>query len=210
MKKAANSLPSQEGVMKRAIGLAAVALAVTLSASVALAYDGDDAYRGYSSDARQYGYQNGYNDGIKQGRHEGRERDANDFHTPDWRKATRGYQRWMGSQDAYARAYQDGYSNGFRAGYDETAVDYRGSRNYGWHGPYQTVSASGYQVGFDDGSLVARQDLNSGKPYNSNPRGRYEDCDRGYRREYGSKDRYRSEYANGYRAGYERIFGHRR
>jgi hypothetical protein len=197
--------------MGRTIRIAAIALAMTVLASgAALAYDGDDGYRqGYPAQAQQYGYQNGYNDGVKQGRHEGRERDPYDFHTPDWRKATRGYQRWMGSPDSYQRAYQDGYSNGFRAGYDETAGNFRrdgGPAYDSWHGSYEAVSVNGYRFGRNDGALVARQDLRAGKPYNPNPRGQYDDCDRGYRREYGSKDRYRADYANGYRSGYEQTF----
>ncbi len=62
---------------------------------------------------------------------------------------------------------------------------------------------------------MAREDIAKGKPYNPNPRGRYDDEDHGYRREYGrreygDKNAYKAQYANGYRAGYESVFGHRR
>ena len=54
-----------------------------------------------------------------------------------------------------------------------------------------------HEIGFRDGALVAREDIREGKPYNPNPRGRYEDRARDYR----------GQYASGYRAGYESTRG---
>lgn len=60
--------------------------------------------------------------------------------------------------------------------------------------------------GFEDGSLVGRQDLFHGKAFQPFPRGKYAHEDRGYHREYGDKFAYEQEYANAYRAGYMRAF----
>ncbi len=211
--------------MWRTMRIAAYTLAVTLVLSgFVLARDDDDDngyYRqGNPAQARQYGYQNGYRDGMSQGRHEGQEHDPYDYQTPDWRQATRGFQNWMGPVNWYQRGYQDGYSNGFRYGFQSVS---RGSgdndgddRSYGnWRrsgydpnwGAYG--GNAGYQFGYQDGSQVAREDIQKGKPYNPNPRGKYDDCDRGYRREFGSKDQYKAQYANGYRAGYQSVMGNR-
>lgn len=212
--------------MRRVIRMAAYALAVTLVfGSLAWGRDDDDDgyyYRqGNPAQARQYGYQNGYRDGVNQGRHEGRENDPYDFHTPDWRQATRGYQQWMGPVNGYQRGYQEGYGNGFRYGVQSVSGRWRDGdgdrddRPYGgWHNgydPYRVGYGRGtaYQFGYQDGSSVAREDIEKRKPFNPNPRGRYDDRDHGYRREYGSKDQYRAEYSNGYRAGYESVMGNR-
>ncbi len=63
-----------------------------------------------------------------------------------------------------------------------------------------------HDIGFEDGSLVGRQDLFHGKAFQPFPRGKYAHEDRGYHREYGDKFVYEQEYANGYRAGYQRAF----
>jgi hypothetical protein len=194
--------------MKQTLKVVSCALFLTLVMSgIALArdHDDDDYYRGgSSSQARNYGYQNGYRDGASHGRHEGRERDPNDYHTPDWRQATRGYKNWMGPIGAYQRGYQDGYQNGFRDSYRDTAGWNDGWRGSGGrYGGGQYIDSSAYRSGYEDGSIAARSDLEKEKSYNSKPRGRYEDRDHGYRREYGSKDRYKDEYARGYRAGYD-------
>lgn len=116
--------------MWRTMRMAAYTLAVTLVMSgFALAQrdhdrDDDDGYyhrQGTTAQARQYGYQNGYRDGVQKGRHEGRERDPHDYQTPEWRHATRGYERWMGPVNLYQRGYQEGYSNGFRSGYQSVS-----------------------------------------------------------------------------------------
>jgi hypothetical protein len=69
---------------------------------------------------------------------------------------------------------------------------------------------SGFHVarefGFRDGSAVAREDMWRGKPFNPNPRGRYDDADHGYRREFGNKHEYREHYSEAYRAGYQNTF----
>lgn len=189
--------------MKRTVPMAAYALALSLILSgVALAHDDDDDYRqGNPAQARSHGYQNGYRDGARHGREEGREHDPNDYQTPDWREATRGYQPWMGPVTWYQRGYQEGYRNGFHEAYRGTAGSEDGDRD-DWHGAGWRQDDVAYRLGYEDGTMAARSDLERGKPYNRKPRGRYEDRDHGYRREYGDKKRYQAEYTDGYRAGY--------
>ena len=207
--------------MLRTMRMTAFALAMTLLLSgFALAYDDNDRYfygAGSGSQARQYGYQNGYRDGVNRGRHEGREHDRYDGREVDWRQSTRGYQSWMGPVNLYRSAYQDGYRNGFQEAYRSASRDngyyrdgsYRdGSYNPGWYrGGYGSREA--YDFGFQDGAAVAREDQYKRKPYNPEPRGKYDDRDHGYRREYGDKNAYRATYSEGYRAGYQRTMNHR-
>jgi hypothetical protein len=62
------------------------------------------------------------------------------------------------------------------------------------------------EFGFRDGAAVAREDMWRGKPFNPNPRGRYDDADHGYRREFGDKHEYRERYSAAYRAAYQSTF----
>ncbi|HVO79754.1 MAG TPA: hypothetical protein VMT28_03425 [Terriglobales bacterium] len=198
----------------------AVAVAVMLSGFALAQRDADDGYyspRGYAGSAQQYGYQNGYRDGYSKGQHEGRERDPNDYQTPDWRQATHGYLPWMGPVQVFQNGYRDGYRTGFLAGYrsvnarsrgdgDGDRDDIRPVYNSGY--PYGSWGRGNvaYNFGYQDGAGVAREDIAQNKPYNPNPRGKYDDEDHGYRSGYGSKDAYRAQYASGYRAGYQSAF----
>lgn len=206
--------------MSRQIRTTAWVLATMLMVSgLALAqrdYDDDGRYYrgGSQAQAQQYGYNSGYQDGIRRGREEGRENDPFDYQTPDWRQATRGYQGWMGPENWYQRGYQQGYRSGFESGYqsmNRRNRDNDGDRDDGyygssWHGGRDGYRNPAFNIGYQDGSTVARQDMESRKPFNPSPRGAYDDRDHGYSREYGDKDQYRSEYSNGYRSGYESTF----
>jgi hypothetical protein len=187
------------------LGAILFALTLVLSGLARAQWDSDDGYyrQGDRSMAQQYGDQNGYHEGIKHGRHEGRENDPEDFHIPDDGHASRGYRDWMGPIWVYQNAYREGYRAGFRAGYNRESRTWSNSDtadfpvvyggNYGgiWSGNQS------HEIGFRDGALVAREDIREGKPYNPNPRGRYEDRARDYR----------GQYASGYRAGYESTRG---
>ena len=217
--------------MWRSLRIAACTFTATLVLSgLALAqydYDGDrdrdrdrdnnnDRYeRADSGASQQYGYQNGYKDGVGKGRHEGREHDPNDYLTPDWHKASHGYQRWMGSQGAYQHAYREGYSRGFRDGYQEVAGGYNSQQRLrraedGWRTSYDEDGGNvANRFGYEDGAEAAREDIEHRKSYNASPRGRFGGRDDGYRREFGNKDRYKAEYTAGYRAGYDSVMSHR-
>ena len=103
--------------------------------------------------------------------------------------------------------YQNRYDDGFGAGYSEVSQNWYDGDDRRPHDDWRARDRDSiaYRMGYEDGSSVAREDAARWKPYNSQPRGRYDDRDRGYRREYGSKDQYKMEYTNGYRSGYESV-----
>jgi hypothetical protein len=207
-------------VHTRMAALVTAAVLTLGTCSFAQYYD-RGAYRGSGSQAQQYGYQSGYNDGVNKGRHEGRENDPYDYHTPDWRQATRGYQSWMGPLNVFQSGYQQGYAEGFRAGFASARPGWReGYQDYRRDGypdyrndyhpdSYRYDNNAGYSIGYQDGASVAREDVWKNKPFNPNPRGKYDDMDHGYRREFGDKHYYKSQYAAGYRTGYENSFRRR-
>jgi len=91
-----------------------------------------------------------------------------------------------------------------------TAQDYRyydrdGDRYYDRDG-YREGFRAARDFGFRDGAAVAREDMWRGKPFNPNPRGRYDDADHGYRREFGDKHEYREQYTQAYREAYQSNF----
>jgi hypothetical protein len=201
--------------MTRTVRTAALAVTFILGLSLAgmAQHDYDDGYYrgGDQNQARQYGYQNGYRDGVARGREEGLENDRFDYRTPDGRQSLRGYEGWMGPAGAFQRGYQEGYRLGLSSGYDAVSnrrgdhdhdADDRGYSGLWGYGDGR-FSSPAYNIGYQDGAQVAREDIQNGKRFNSTPRSRYDDRDHGYRREYGSKDRYKSIYTDGYRAGYE-------
>jgi hypothetical protein len=208
--------------MRRHLRMAALAVSIVVALStftMAQYYDRDDYYRGGSgAQARQYGYENGFRDGEKKGRHEGRENDPLDYRTPDWRHATHGYKSWMGPASHFQRGYQEGYRDGFRSGFASESRGwrgdghregfYRGGGGYGSHS-YGSYGRFAYDTGYQDGVTMAREDLHKNKPFNPNPRARFDDRDHGYRREYGDKNDYKAEYSNGYSAGYQATFDRR-
>src|ERR1700693_4673801 len=73
-----------------------------------------DRYGG-SMNAKEHGYQHGYRDGLRQGRYD-RSRDAtHGWDTEDYRRADRGYEKYMGERDDF----KEGYRSGYKAGYDD-------------------------------------------------------------------------------------------
>ena len=58
-----------------------------------------------------------------------------------------------------------------------------------------------WDLGYQDGSRVARQDFTDRKPYDPYPRGKYSHEDHGYRGEYGDRYAYMNQYARGLSAG---------
>ena len=205
----------QGDIMVRTARMAAFIFSLTLALSgLALAHDYDDYYRqGSPTQAQQYGYNNGVRDGQHGGQHEGRENDPNDYQTPDWRQATRGYKGWMGPVEFYQRGYQEGYREGFRSAFERAARpwgDRDGGRDaYYGRGGYEDGNRVAQQWGYQDGADAARNDLARGKHYNAKPRGKYDDRDRGYRREFGSKDTYKAEYTEAFHRGYDEVMNGR-
>ena len=202
-------------------GLKVTALVAVISlafGSLAWAHDDDDDDYYRRDAASQYGYQHGYRDGVRHANYDRGQGYRYNYKSEQWEDARDGYEHWMGSFGRYKRGYRQGYENGYRAGYSsgwrqssdvyrDDGYYNRSSRgDYGWGGGGNVA----YNNGWNDGSSVAQSDLGSGKNYNSNPRGRYDDADHGYRREFGDKHAYKSEYTAGYRAGYDSVFSQAR
>ena len=94
--------------------------------------------------------------------------------------------------------YDNGYYNqnyGYGYGY---------GNGYGYN--YRMLARVARDYGFRDGAQVAREDSWRGKPFNPNPRGRYDDADHGYRRRFGDKRQYRQVYSEAYRQGYQNAY----
>jgi hypothetical protein len=211
-----------EVTMRQSLRMAALAISMVVGLSTftfAQRYDWNDYDRGGNvAQSRQYGYDNGFRDGEKKGRHEGRENDPLDYGTPDWRQATHGYKSWMGPVSAFQSGYQQGYREGFRSGFASEQHEWRDRdrnrdgfyRDNSYYGSgYGSYSRVGYDTGYRDGVTQAREDLYKRKPFNPNPRGRFDDRDHGYRREYGEKSNYRAQYTDGYQVGYQATFDRR-
>jgi hypothetical protein len=199
--------------MRRQMRVAALAVSFVFAlGTFAVAQDYDDYGRGVAQ-ARQYGYDNGFRDGQRRGQHEGRENDPYDYHTPDWRQASHGYKNWMGPISAFQNGYQQGYAEGFRVGFNSVRPAYRGdgSRDDYYRGQhfYGSDNRIAYNTGYQDGAEIAREDMYNNKRFNPEPRGRFDDRDHGYRREYGDKNFYNSQYTEGYRAGYQATYDRR-
>jgi hypothetical protein len=98
-------------------------------------------------------------------------------------------------------------SVGVAAAQDYRYYDRDGYRyERGYRGGFREGMRAARQTGFQDGAQVAREDMWRGKPFNPNPRGRYDDADHGYRREYGDRHEYREHYSASYREGYQSTF----
>jgi hypothetical protein len=98
-----------------------------------------------------------------------------------------------------------GYATAQDWRYDRDDDRYYDRGDYGYDN-FQRGMHIAREIGWRDGQEVARGDLYSGKPFNPNPRGRFDDCDHGYRHEFGNKHEYRENYARAYHEGYERAF----
>ena len=98
-----------------------------------------------------------------------------------------------------------GYAAAQDGGYDRD-----GNRYYDNDGYRNGGIEAAHEFGFRDGQEAGRGDLWSAKPFNPNPRGRFDGEDHGYRREFGSKHDYRERYTEAYREGYERAYNNGR
>ena len=101
-----------------------------------------------------------------------------------------------------------GYAAAQNWGYDRD--DNRYYDNGGYPGNFDRGMHVARDFGFRDGQEAARGDLWAGKPFNPNPRGRFDDADHGYRRQFGSKHEYRQYYSDAYREGYGRTYNNGR
>ena len=136
--------------------------------------------------------------------------------------------RQGGYDNRYREDYRRGYDEGYRAGYAQySRYDGRNlpggpvydGRLPGRGGPPAWSNGRGagigrgrwatgrydpaFQTGAADGYEAGLKDAQSRRRFDPISEGRYRDGDRGYKREYGSKDLYKATYREGFRTGYE-------
>jgi hypothetical protein len=86
----------------------------------------------------------------------------------------------------------------YLAGNSAAQAQNRDDRYYG-NDIYRVAENNGYRDGVD----VGNKDSRAGKSFRPEKSERYENADRGYRRDYGNKDTYKQAYRDGFRRGYE-------
>ena len=169
--------------------------------------------------ARQQGYEQGYRDGFDHGRQDRSYNARYDFQSPEYRRADRGYDRYMGDRDEY----RDGYREGYRAGYGDAYYGregrfgriYGGDRDDafrrgdgdGGRDDYDIRRGNGYpdvayDIGYRDGLEAARSDWRKHKDYRPEKHDNYEDASHGYHDSYGPKNAYKERYRQGFLRGY--------
>ena len=123
----------------------------------------------------------------------------NDSRVYPYPRSNSGYYGYPSSGGYYGYPSTGGY-------YPNSPYYGGGGGGYGGYGNYGGRGNSGYNFGYQDGAMVARQDMAENKPYHPDVRGKYEDADHGYNSGMGDKQYYRAQYKNGYRAGYVAAF----
>ena len=178
---------------------------------------------GGSTDAREHGYQHGYRDGLRQGRADLTSNSAPNYETEDYRRADLGYEEAIGARPDFQRGYRDGYRDGYEDGYKNRPIR---SDIYGLNGNYDPdrivrheeddryyhdwgYTDVAFDTGYRDGLSAGRSDFSQKKDYKPEKHDSYEDGDHGYRKAYGSKDRYKEQYRKGFLRGYEDAFNRR-
>jgi hypothetical protein len=152
----------------------------------------------------------------------------------EYRDGDRGYDRSYGNRGQYKQDFRAGFDRGYSDGYSRYGRGGRAiprDRGYGYPGasrypdygrypdngrypdrypPYPSTSggygyySAAYDRGFSEGYEKGRDDGRDGRQFEVERHKCYREGDRGYRREYGSRDRYKVEYRDAFRQGYER------
>ena len=168
------------------------------------------------------GYNEGYQRGQSAGAEDARRGDRFEFTDEgDYRRGDQGYRSQYGNRDRYRDSFRSGYQDGYRTGYGGYGNGRYGDGQYGdgqygapgrggyppWSGrgrdnrydpAYQTGLNDGYEAGLDDGRDNRRFDPVSER--------RFRSADRGYEREYGSREVYKANYRDAFKIGYQRGF----
>ncbi len=201
---------------------------LAISVAIAPAVYADDVYpHGGPLDIRQHGYQHGYRDGFERGVQAHAQNMSGDFHTPEFERADRGFEGYMGDREIFRAGYRDGYSSGYRDGYDGNRgrfAEVYGSRNGDFDSDrdrardqadtvyaerrwnYHDVAGD---IGYRDGIAAGAKDARTGHSYRPEEHDSWKDGDHGYSGSYGSKSEYKQVYRSSYIAGYNAGFGRR-
>jgi flagellar biosynthesis/type III secretory pathway protein FliH len=179
-------------------------------------------------------FQEGYSRGTRAGQEDGRRGQSFNFSDEaDWRRADAGYRSQYGPVERYRAEFRRGYEQGYRSGYETYG---RGRGGYGsgrsdlppygrgrGRGPgdgygygYGYGNPRAFDMGYNDGYEAGLDDGRDRRRFDPIAEGRYRSGDRGYEREYGSRESYkiayREAFKQGYQTGYEdgRRYGTRR
>lgn len=193
----------------------ASALALVLPAAANAQRQGGGPPRAVPRAQESPAYRAGYERGVRGGEDDGRRNQRFDFESKsDWRGGDYGYRRDYGDRNRYRIDFRLGFEFGYREGYGR----YRGNGGQwrpGSGGPPPWANgrgrgAGGYQrtdlafrSGFTDGYEAGLKDARDRRRFDPIGEGRYRDGDRGYNRNYGSRDFYKIRYREGFREGYE-------
>jgi hypothetical protein len=171
----------------------------------------------------QAAYSTGYERGERAGDNDARRGDQFQFSDEaDYRNASRTRPRdnfEVRYREEFLRGFEAGYRNGYGYSYSDSP---RGNRSPGpppWsngrgNGPGTGRGRGGYgydaaaRYGYDDGYEAGVNDARSGRRFDPLSEIRYREGNRGYEREYGSREDYRDRYREAFKQGYEQ--GYRR
>jgi len=189
------------GGKMRSMRMAALAVAMTLM------FSGFALARDHDKDNNKHDHWDKHAD---RDRHHDRDRDQHHERWQDrdhdrdhdrWQREHRGWWRGDGDHDRDDGYYRGGtVYNRYPRGYPSGGYGYPGSTIYGRSGGDANIA---YNTGYSDGSYRAHEDIAENKPFNPNPRGSFGNRDHGYHSAYGDKNYYRSQYTDGYAAGYQ-------
>lgn len=183
----------------------------------------DEPVYGGSMDARDHGYQHGYRDGVRQGRADLNSNSSPNYDSENYRRGDLGYEDYMGPVEDFRRGYQAGFKDGYEDGYKNRPLR---SDVYGLTDSYDpdrrprtdqdpryyqrwSYADVAFDTGYRDGVSSGFKDFRDRKDYRPEKHDSYEDGDHGYRKSYGSKDRYKEQYRKGFLRGYEDAFNRR-
>lgn len=175
-----------------------IAMLATLATLTTAAEPAAAQSRSWNQDARV----EGYSDGVRAGRDDSQDGRRFEYQRHrDYRDADQGYDRRDGSREAYRRDYRAGFAAGYRNGYYASGTwrDGRGAPRRGDGLGAQVAAArgrdEGYRKGYEDGRDRDPRDVWR--------HGWYRDGDRGYKREYGSRELYERAYRAAFERGYD-------
>ncbi len=161
----------------------------------------------------QAAYSTGYERGERAGDSDARRGDEYRFaDESDYRNASRSRPRdnfEARYRDEFLRGFEAGYRNGYgysnngrRGGGPPPWANGRGNGGYGRGGNAQNDPA--VRNGFEDGFEAGANDARARRRFEPVTEIRYRNGDRGYEREYGTRENYRDRYRVAFRQGYER------
>ncbi len=182
-------------MLPRHLITAVVAVALTALPAVACAAQGPPI--GRPGPAARSVYADGYAAGQRAGLNDARRGEPYRYSDERvFRDARPG--PWRGD-NRYRAEFRRGFADGYRAGYTRAADDRYRSRR----GPAGRRFDLAARNGFDDGYAAGLDDGRDGRRFDPVSERRYRSGDHGYERGYGSREVYKVNYRDAFRAGYE-------